>query len=885
MAEQESNSIRGVQEWFRSADMEYINVVLQEDCAHRVLSQVGRMGAVQFTDLNADKTVFQRRYVNEVQRCDQVERKLRYLEEQLNRFNIPAIGSPSVDAFLDRLDQRQGTDNEVSRQQVNYMDNLENHVDEKESELVQLNMYNSTLSNDYFAQIELRHVLQQAKTYAQENVTDATFDAQSVEVSGSGDVEGGATYDNALRFRFISGVVTRENRNRFERMVFRSTRGNCLMRFYDIDDDTIKNVETGETLMKDVFIVFFQAPYIEQKIRRICDAFEARLYQIPDLSNVAAIEDRLREVHEDINDRQRVLQKNETDIKSLLSEVAQYLEVWKWIAMREKSIYHTMNHFADDVSGVLRGEGWVIATKREEVADMIARAHAESGTSNVMPSSVNAVPQSEWPSTPPTFFRTNKFTRVFQVIVDTYGVPRYHEANPALTTVITFPFFFGVMFGDIGHGLLLTIFALYIVFKEKDFEKLKGQNELGDMVFGGRYVIVLMGFFATYCGFIYNDWFAMGLRLWPSKWIVDETAHGDTIHFNPDPDWTYPLGVDPTWHRADNDLLFFNSLKMKMAVIFGVTHMMMGLFHRLLNALYFQDRGLLHNLDLWFEAVPMIIFMGALFGYMCFLILYKWSLGWLESDCGRDNCTNPPALLSTLINIALQPGNVPIEESLYSGQGTVQAILLLLAVINVPLMLIPKPYFLIKRMKNEHHHGDAHHGANGSSSGVQDSQAHLDEGNELMLGDDGHGDSTTLSPAAPPHGEEEEEHSAGDIWIHQAIETIEFTLGCISNTASYLRLWALSLAHSQLASVFLEKALLDYLPDDSAMGVILAFAGYAIFAAITFAVLMCMDNLECFLHSLRLAWVEFQNKFYKGDGVAFAPLDFRASLVAGLPVA
>ena len=70
----------------------------------------------------------------------------------------------------------------------------------------------------------------------------------------------------------------------------------------------------------------------------------------------------------------------------------------------------------------------------------------------------------------PTYVKTNEFTAPFQQIVDTYGIPQYKEANPAIITIATFPFFFGVMFGDMGHGSILLMEALYLVLNA---EKLK----------------------------------------------------------------------------------------------------------------------------------------------------------------------------------------------------------------------------------------------------------------------------------------------------------------------------------------------------------------------------------------------------------------------------
>ena len=100
----------------------------------------------------------------------------------------------------------------------------------------------------------------------------------------------------------------------------------------------------------------------------------------------------------------------------------------------------------------------------------------------------------------PTLFQVNSVTITPYEVLSAYGVPQYQEINPAIFNLVTFPFLFGVMFSDIAHGLILFCLGLLMLFYPKWIE----ENSILKMLLPHKYTIALMGFFATYCGFIYN---------------------------------------------------------------------------------------------------------------------------------------------------------------------------------------------------------------------------------------------------------------------------------------------------------------------------------------------------------------------------------------------
>ena len=186
------------------------------------------------------------------------------------------------------------------------------------------------------------------------------------------------------------------------------------------------------------------------------------------------------------------------------------------------------------------------------------------------------------------------------------------------------------MFGDYGHGsLILLLGTILVLFNNK----LKNTSFKAVAPF--RYFIWMMGFYSCFIGLLYNEFFSI-----PYDWFgtcydttIDQSGHKEEKNFylkkgtelgnyttEEAYDCVYPVGLDPIWFIAENQILTVqNSVKMKMAVIIGVAHMMMGIIVKGFNTIYFKEW-----LIFFAEVVTGVCILGALFGWMDYLIFAKW---------------------------------------------------------------------------------------------------------------------------------------------------------------------------------------------------------------------------------------------------------------------
>ncbi|KAK5018439.1 H(+)-transporting V0 sector ATPase subunit a [Cryomyces antarcticus] len=755
--------------------MSLTQLYIANEIGREVASALGELGVMAFRDLNSETSAFQRTFTQEIRRLDNVERQLRYFHAQMDKASIPmrsiyefeninTLAAPSASEIDELADRSQGLEQRISSLNDSY----------------------ETLKKREVELTEWRWVLKEAggffdRARGQTDEIRQSVDGddapllRDVEQAGqNGDAQGDRSF-SVMNIGFVAGVIPRERIAAFERILWRTLRGNLYMNQSEIPEPII-NPETNEEISKNVFVIFAHGKEVIAKIRKISESLGADLYSVDENSE-----------------------------------------------MRRDQI-HEVNTRLGDLANIKTSK------------------------------------------TPPTYNKTNKFTLGFQTIIDAYGTAKYQEVNPGLPTIVTFPFLFAVMFGDFGHGFIMTMAASAMIYYEKPLSRGK-LDELFSMAFFGRYIMLMMGIFSMYTGAIYCDIFSKEMALFPSMWEwPSDFKAGQTVEAHRVDGRVYPFGMDWRWHDTENDLLFSNSYKMKLSILLGWAHMTYSLCLSFINARHFKS-----PIDIWGNFVPGMLFFQSIFGYLVFCIVYKWSVDWYAIG------QSPPGLLNMLIYMFLKPGTV--EEELYSGQAVVQVILLLIAVCCVPILLFLKPFYL--RWEHNKARAMGYRGI-GESTRVSaldddddDEHAGQMNGGRDSYGDDEDGAALITQDIGDA---EHEEFEFSEVMIHQVIHTIEFCLNCVSHTASYLRLWALSLAHQQLSIVLWTMTLKNAFAQTGAMGVLFVTVMFYMWFFLTIAVLVVMEGTSAMLHSLRLHWVEAMSKHFIGDGVPFEPFSFKILL-------
>uniref|UniRef100_K9INZ4 V-type proton ATPase subunit a n=1 Tax=Desmodus rotundus TaxID=9430 RepID=K9INZ4_DESRO len=822
---------------FRSEEVSLVQLFLPTAAAYTCVSQLGELGLVEFRDLNASVSAFQRRFVVDVRRCEELEKTFTFLQEEVRRAGLalpPPEGGLPAPPPRDLLRIQEETDRLAQE-----LREVRKNEQALRTQLHELQLHVAVLGQGQGPQFAATH-------------TDGPSERTPLLQS-----PGGPHQD--LRVNFVAGAVEPHKAAALERLLWRACRGFLIASFRETEQQ-LEDPVTGEPATWMTFLISYWGEQIGQKIRKITDCFHCHVFPFEEQEE--ARRGALQQLRQQSHDLGEVLGETERFLSQVLGRVQQLLPPWQVQIRKMKAVYLALNQCSVSATHkCLIAEAWCASRDLPTLQQALLESSREAGVSAV----VHRIPCRDMP---PTLIRTNRFTTSFQGIVDAYGVGCYQEVNPAPYTIITFPFLFAVMFGDVGHGLLMFLFALAMVLAEDRPSVKSAKNEIWQTFFSGRYLLLLMGLFSVYTGFIYNECFSRATVIFPSGWSVatmaNQSGWSDTfLAEHPllalDPNVTgvflgpYPFGIDPIWSLAVNHLSFLNSFKMKMSVILGVTHMAFGVVLGVFNHVHF---GQWYRLLL--ETLPELVFLLGLFGYLVFLVCYKWL------SVSAASATSAPSILIHFINMFLFSRS-PTNRPLFPGQEAVQSALVVLALAMVPVLLLGTPLFLHWRHRRHLKRKHAGQLQDEVKTGLLDST----DASVAGWGSD-------EEKAGCSGDQEEAEFVLSEVLMHQAIHTIEFCLGCISNTASYLRLWALSLAHAQLSEVLWAMVMRVGLGMGREIGVVAVVLVpiFAAFAVMTVAILLVMEGLSAFLHALRLHWVEFQNKFYSGTGYKLNPFTF-----------
>ncbi|KAG2458606.1 VPP1 ATPase, partial [Polypterus senegalus] len=137
---------------FQSEEMCLVQLFFQAESAYCCISELGELGLVQFKDLNRGTTTFQRKFIKEVRRCEEMERIFWFLEKEITKAGIPMTDASVLGEAP------------CARELLE----LESVIEKVDKDLTEINSSHEALKRNLMELLEMKYLLQMIQDFFEE---------------------------------------------------------------------------------------------------------------------------------------------------------------------------------------------------------------------------------------------------------------------------------------------------------------------------------------------------------------------------------------------------------------------------------------------------------------------------------------------------------------------------------------------------------------------------------------------------------------------------------------------------------------------------------------------------------------------------------------------
>ncbi|MDI3547563.1 MAG: V/A-type H+/Na+-transporting ATPase subunit [Halanaerobiales bacterium] len=286
---------------------------------------------------------------------------------------------------------------------------------------------------------------------------------------------------------YISLIFGRVNRNDYQRLIKNITGLPVLILEVYRDEENVwffsfSKKEYEEKALNILNSVYFERLELPRRVkgqpRKILERAEHRLERI-----------------------EIAYQKIELEIRDYRSLYEKRLRTFYHQLKLADKVREISNQYYGEVEHLFVLTGWIPEAREEEFRERLETVYPDLIYLS------REVDFAEEEAQPPTFLENKSWVKPFESLVELYGVPRYGELDPSMFMAVTYLLMFGMMFGDVGQGLVFLLAGILILRRIIRF----ASPEMGLLAMG-------LGLSSTVFGFLYGSLFGIEDIL-PALWV------------------------------------------------------------------------------------------------------------------------------------------------------------------------------------------------------------------------------------------------------------------------------------------------------------------------------------------------------------------------------